>query len=170
MLSTVISTTMTWNFLLWGHQRVGAIHHSLFNVHSHSVCRTERTNLSLTNTLAATVMDSDLVMTSSLLSPLVLHQLAHLSITRPHDFHALQIMYRLSLQLIQALQLSIIYHNHLSLPAPKVPCWFLSSGSHLNHPPPILSQTNCKIYSSPFSILHFLLLLLSNLSCSLPSI
>lgn len=62
------------------------------------------------------MMDSDLVMTCSLPSPLVRHQLAYLSINWPHDFHVPRIMYRLSFRLIQPLQLSIIYHNHLSPP------------------------------------------------------
>lgn len=61
------------------------------------------------------MMDSDSVLTCSLPSPLVGHQLAYLSIKRSHDFHVPQIMYRLSSQLIQPLQLSIIYHNHFSL-------------------------------------------------------
>lgn len=54
------------------------------------------------------MMESDLVMTCSLPSPLIGHQLAYLSVTGPHDFHVPQIMYRLSSQLIQPLQLSII--------------------------------------------------------------
>ncbi len=54
------------------------------------------------------MMDSDLVMTCSLPSPLVDHQLADLSISWPHDFHVPQIMYRLSSQLIQTP--AAVYH------------------------------------------------------------
>lgn len=54
------------------------------------------------------MMDSDLLMTCSLPSPLVCHQLGYLSINWPYDLHVPQIMYRLSSQLIQPLQLSII--------------------------------------------------------------
>ena len=82
---------------------------------AHSVRHTEHTDSSLTNKPGTVMMDSDLVMTCSLPSPPVRHQLAHLSIIWPHDFHVPQIMYRLSLQLIQPQQLSVIYHNHLFL-------------------------------------------------------
>lgn len=78
------------------------------------------------------MMDSDLVMTCSFPSPLIRHQLAYLSINWPHDFHVAQIMYRLSFQLIQPLQLSIIYHNHPPSPR-KFACMLLCSHSHLDH-------------------------------------
>lgn len=88
------------------------------------------------------MMDSDLVMTCSLPSPLVRHQLAYLSINWPHDFHVPRIMYRLSFRLIQPLQLSIIYHNHLS-PQRKFHCLLLHSHSLLDHF--FLSQGNYKV-------------------------
>lgn len=59
------------------------------------------------------MMDSDLVMTCSLPSPLIFHQLANLSISWLCDFRMLQIMYRLSSQPIHPLQLSTIHHNNL---------------------------------------------------------
>lgn len=70
------------------------------------------------------MMDSDLVMTCSLPSPLLGHQLAYLSIKRSHDFHAPQIIYRLSSLLIRPLQLSIIYHNHRAFPLGSLPVSF----------------------------------------------
>lgn len=79
----------------------------------------------MTNKSGTLMMDSDLAMTCSLPSPLVGHQLAHLSINWPHDFHGPQIMYHLSSQLIQTLQLSFIYHNNLS-PSPSLSLFLLT--------------------------------------------
>lgn len=86
------------------------------------------------------MMDSDLVMTCSLPSPLISHQLAYLSINLSHDFHVPQIMYRLSSQLIQPLQLSIIYHNHCSLPPRKFACLRLYYELLLDHFSPVMGK------------------------------
>lgn len=86
-----------------------------------TVCHIQRTDLSLTHKSRTVMMDSDLVMTCSLPSPLVCHQLGDLSINWPYDLHVPQIMYRLSSQLMQPLQLSINYHNCLSRALESLP-------------------------------------------------
>ncbi len=127
---------------------------------AHSVCHTEHTDLSLTNKSGTGMMDSDLVMTCSLPSLLVCHQLAYLSINWGHDFHAPQIIYRLSSQLIQPLQLSIIYHNHCALPLGRLPVslsmptpfWIIFPSQRQNYKVPLHSL----LFFSPSSLPSFL--------------
>lgn len=106
-----------------GDIRVSALCHCPFWVlHSaRSVCHIQRPDLSLTYKSQTVMMDSDLVMTCSLSSPLVCHQLGYLSVNWPCDLYVPQIMYRLSSWLMRPLQLSIIYHNRLSLSL-SLPC------------------------------------------------
>lgn len=86
------------------------------------------------------MMDSDLDMTCSLPSPLIGHQLAYMSVKFSHDFYVLQIMYRTSSQLVQPLQLSIIFHNHCSLSPRKFACLHLYYEFLLDHFFPVIDK------------------------------